>query len=193
MNTPGLSKHKSQHRQNVYPNIRYEVTVASQTQDSLGAKYKKNDMKRSIDQAIVHIRMHGKRNKISKSAQEKIRNMVSTFSTHEDMDPKYQFVGRCCLVSVKHKHKIPDLLKHLDENMERSGLSYTLSSPRYFKDVLEKSPRKPNTQKLGEKLKNNNFKLQRAGLEQTKVESDCDDEERMDQSLGLVNKVKNLF
>merc|ERR1712110_980568 len=32
---------------------RYEVTVASQTQDSLGAKYKKNDMKRSIDQAIV--------------------------------------------------------------------------------------------------------------------------------------------
>ena len=119
--------------------------------------------------------------------------MVSTFSLHEDMDPEYQFVGRCCLVSVKHKHKIPDLLKHLDENMERSGLSYTLSSPRAFKDVLEKAPRKPNTHKLGEKLKNNTFKLQRAGLEQTKVESDCDDEERMDQSLGLVNKVKNLF
>ena len=42
-------------------------------------------------------------------------------------------------------------------------------------------------------VKNNTFKLQRAGLEQAKVESDCDDEERMDQSLGLVNKVKNLF
>ena len=174
------------------PDIRYEVTVAAQNQHSLKAKYKKNELKRSVDQVTVHIRLHGKRNKISKSAQEKIRDMVSTFSTHEDMDPEFQFVGRCCVLSVKHKHKIPDLLTHLDENMERSGLSYTLSSPKYFKDVLEKALRKPNTQKLAEKLKNNTFKLQRAGVEQTKVEDEFDDE-KMDQSMGLVNKVKNLF
>ena len=151
-------------------------------------------MKRNIDNNTVHIRVHGgKQNKISKSTREKIQDIVNTFSSHEDMEPEYQFVGRCCLVSVKHKHKIPDLLKHMDENMERSGLSYTLSSPRYLKDVIEKALRKPNTQKLSEKLKNNTFKLQRSGLEHTTVEDDCEDEVRMDQSLGLVNKVKNLF
>lgn len=176
----------------------YEVTIAAQNQHSLKAKYKKNELKRIVDQVTVHIRLHGKRNKISKSAQEKIRDMVSTFSAHEDMDPEFQFVGRCCVISVKHKHKIPDLLTHLDENkglsLQRSGLSYTLSCPRYFKDVLEKALRKPNTQKLAEKLKNNTFKLQRAGVQQTKVElQDEFDDERIDQSLGLVNKVKNLF
>merc|ERR1711915_130954 len=119
--------------------------------------------------------------------------MVSTFSLHEDMNPEFLFVGRCCLVTVKHKHKIPDLMKHLDDNMERSGLSYTLSSPRYFKDVLEKALRKPNTLKLAEKLKNNTFKLQRAGVDPAKVEDDLYDEEKIDHSLGLVNKVKNLF
>ena len=168
------------------------MTLASQTQHSLKAKYKKTELKRNVDTFTVHIRLHGKRNKISKSAQEKIREMVSTFSAHEDMNPEFQFVGRCCLVSVKHKHKIPDLLTHLNENMERSGLSYTLSSPRYYKDILEKALRKPNTQKLAEKLKNNTFKLHRAGVEQLKIEDDYD-EEKMDQSLGLVNKVKNLF
>ena len=175
--------------------IRYEVTIASQTQQSLKAKYKKTDMKRNIDNNTVHIRVHGgKQNKISKSTREKIQDIVNTFSSHEDMEPEYQFVGRCCLVSVKHKHKIPDLLKHMDENMERSGLSYTLSSPRYLKESIEKALRKPNTQKLSEKLKNNTFKLQRSGLEHiTTVDNDCEDEVRMDQSLGLVNKVKNLF
>ena len=168
----------------------YEVTIAAQNQDSLKAKYKKNDFKRSIGQQIVHIRLHGKSKKIGKSAKDKIKEMVSTFSTHEDMNPEYHFVGRACLVTVKHKHKIPDLMKHLEDNMGRSGLSYSLTSPRYFKDTLEKPAKKTNTQKLAEKLKNNTYKLQRAGLEPTKVE---EEEPGMEQSLGLVNKVKNLF
>ena len=68
------------------------------------------------------------------------------------------------MVHVKHKHKIQDLLKHLEDNMARTGLRLKAVSVR-FEKVIEKPARKQDMSRINTALKTNLDKLQNAGLE----------------------------
>ena len=101
-----------------------ELTIALQGADGLKAKYKKMELKKQVDQMTMHIRMQGSRNKIGKSAQTKLTDLVGKFSVQEEMGAELVFLGnRCALVKIqKHKHKIPDLMAHMEASMESIGL-----------------------------------------------------------------------
>ena len=142
-----------------------EIAIAcSHSEKNLTAKHKKMDIKRQHDEYMIHIRILGGNGKFSSPSRESLERIVMEFCQVHDMDPKFLFFKRSALVQVKHKHKIRDLLKHLEDNMERIGLRLKVDSVKYEK-VIEKPARKQDMRKINTALKTNLDKLQNAGLE----------------------------